>query len=160
MRLLSNLLVFAQRDGSPLPRFWYFPDRHKAVLVMAGDDHGTRDGTRDHFERMIQASPEGCDVSRWECYRATAWMYTGRPLSQDDAARYAALGFDIGVHVNTGCLDWSQASLKGTFARDLRRSGTAIPSCARSRETASIASHGLRVPSRPRSSAAGASAST
>ena len=26
------------RDLFPLPRFWYFPDDHKAVIIATGDD--------------------------------------------------------------------------------------------------------------------------
>ena len=40
-RLLANLIAADRtRDKKPLPRFWYFPRRQKAVVVMTGDDHG------------------------------------------------------------------------------------------------------------------------
>ncbi len=39
-RLLANLIQLMNADRKPLPRFWYFPDDHKAVVVMTGDDHG------------------------------------------------------------------------------------------------------------------------
>ena len=81
MRLFSNLLVFLLRDGSPLPRFWYFPDRYRAVLVMAGDDHGDTVRPPATTRADDPGEPRGCDVARWECYRATAWMYPRGGLS-------------------------------------------------------------------------------
>lgn len=51
-RLLVNLMNFMLEGKAPLPRLWYFPNGHKAVLVMAGDDHGTPSGTEDSFDRL------------------------------------------------------------------------------------------------------------
>src|SRR6185295_4963970 len=39
-RLLVNLVLQGNLHRKPLPRFWYFPQGKKAVVVMTGDDHG------------------------------------------------------------------------------------------------------------------------
>ena len=41
-RLLANLITLMNSDKEPLPRFWYLPRGEKAVVVMSGDDHGSR----------------------------------------------------------------------------------------------------------------------
>lgn len=128
MRLLSNLIAHLARDGAPLPRFWYFPRDAKAVLVMAADDHGTASGTQRSFDRMLALSPEGCDVAKWECPRATSWMYVTSGLSDSQAAAYIKQGFDIGSHVSTYCHNWSEYSLDITFADDLRSFRRSYPS--------------------------------
>jgi hypothetical protein len=127
MRLLANLIEHLQRDGAPIPRFWYFPKRHKAVLVMAADDHGTERGTRDSFERMLSLDEKNCDVSKWECARATSWLYADSGLTAHAAKDYAAAGFDLGSHASTYCQNWSRASLDLAFAHDILRFRAAYP---------------------------------
>ena len=38
-RLFVNLLVKLSEDKRPLPRFWYFPEDKKSILVATGDSH-------------------------------------------------------------------------------------------------------------------------
>ncbi len=118
-RLLGNMIEFMNKDRNPLPKFWYFPNDKKAVIVMAGDDHATANGTQSSFDNMIASSPAGCVVANWECVRGTSWMYTSGPLTDTQASAYYNQGFDLGVHVSTGCNDWTPASLDQTFASDL-----------------------------------------
>ncbi|MFK0331516.1 Ig-like domain-containing protein [Rhizobium sp. NPDC090275] len=127
MRLLTNLIEHMQRDGAPIPRFWYFPKHYKAVLVMAADDHGTERGTRDSFEHMLSLDAKNCDVSKWECARATSWLYADSGLSAHAAKDYAAAGFDLGSHASTYCQNWSTASLDLAFANDILRFRSAYP---------------------------------
>ncbi len=101
-RLLANLIGHVNRDRKPLPRFWYFPRNEKAVVVMTGDDHGPG-GTDDQFESFKSASTPGCSVADWGCIRATSYIYTSVPLSDAQAAAYNADGFEVALHVNTGC---------------------------------------------------------
>ncbi|KRA00446.1 hypothetical protein ASD64_02500 [Mesorhizobium sp. Root157] len=119
MRLLSNLIAYLTYDRAPLPKFWYFPNGAKAALVMAADDHGTGSGTQDSFDRMLALSPKGCDPAKWQCARATSWMYETSGMGDHQAATYAAQGFDIGSHVSTYCHNWSEQSLNLAFSRDL-----------------------------------------
>ncbi|WP_245346661.1 Ig-like domain-containing protein [Arthrobacter stackebrandtii] len=128
MRLVSRLISDMHADKGPLPRFWYFPNGIKAVLVMASDDHGTNDGTRKFFDRMLALGPENCRVDRWECARATSWMYPSTHMSDGQASDYAAAGFDLGAHSTTHCQNWSEQSLQQAFSRDLRAFRLAFPS--------------------------------
>ncbi|MCV9967615.1 Ig-like domain-containing protein [Pararhizobium sp. BT-229] len=118
-RLLVNVMNFMLEDKAPLPRLWYFPKGHKAVLVMASDDHGSRSGTEDSFDRLKANEPEGCSLAEWECYRATSWIYTSGGLSAREARAYIAEGFDIGVHVNTGCENFLPMDFARMFSHDL-----------------------------------------
>lgn len=127
MRLLSNLILFLGRDRIPLPRFWYFPKGAKAVLVMAADDHGTKDGTLRSFKQMLAADPPGCIVDQWECARATSWMFPSAKMTNGQALDLYKQGFDIGSHATTYCQNWSDASLAKTFATDLESFRIAFP---------------------------------
>jgi large repetitive protein len=118
-RLLGNMILFMNADKRPLARFWYLPNKKKAVILMTGDDHGTQAGTESTFDTLIEESPPGCSVDDWECYRATAWLYTNSGLTNSQALAYHNQGFEMGVHVNTGCADWTPNSLDSDFAGDL-----------------------------------------
>ena len=59
-RLLANLILHMNASKKPLPRFWYFPNGKKAVVIMTGDDHGNN-GTFGRFEQFKALSPPGCN---------------------------------------------------------------------------------------------------
>jgi hypothetical protein len=87
---------------------------------MTGDDHGTPDGAKTIFDTLIAQSAPGCRVNDWECYRATGWLYTSSGLTNSQANVYHNQGFEMGVHVNTNCQNWtSQQMLEGFFDSDL-----------------------------------------
>ncbi|HQU93392.1 MAG TPA: DUF4082 domain-containing protein, partial [Pyrinomonadaceae bacterium] len=116
-RLLSNLIGLMNFDKKPLPRFWFLPDRHKAAVVMTGDDHGTG-GTGNAFDYFISQSTPGCSVDEWKCIRGTSYVYPGTPINSPGT--YQAQGFEIGLHVSTGCNNYSsQASLDSMFTDQL-----------------------------------------
>ncbi|MGH7789201.1 MAG: N,N-dimethylformamidase beta subunit family domain-containing protein [Candidatus Binatia bacterium] len=112
-RLLANLILGA--SGLPLPRFWYFPRDERAVVILTGDQHGCCGGTRDRFDIHVDQSPAGCSVANWECVRATSYIYASANMDDAEAAAWNGLGFELGVHVNTGCADWSPSSLAANF---------------------------------------------
>jgi len=58
-RLLANLIIQMNLDKKPLPRFWYFPRDHKAVVVMANDNHNGGDGVVAHSINMWRPAPRG-----------------------------------------------------------------------------------------------------
>lgn len=117
-RLLANLIVHMALERKPMPRFWYFPKGKKAVVVMTGDDHANG-GTAGRFDRFLQLSPPGCSLADWECVRGTSYIYTDTPLSNAAAASYVAQGFEIGLHLNTGCADFTPDSLASDYAQQL-----------------------------------------
>ena len=115
-RLLVNLIQ--RMDAKPLPRFWYLPNGKKAAIVMTGDDHANG-GTGGRFDQFIAASPAGCSVANWECIRGTSYVFTATPLSDAQAAQYNAQGFEVSLHINTNCLDYTPASLASIYSTQL-----------------------------------------
>jgi hypothetical protein len=103
-RLLANLIIISNSDKKPLPRFWYLPRGLKAVIVMTGDDHG-HGGTIGRFRSYQRKSPDGCSLENWECIRATSNIFVGS-IASTQAAYFSRQGFEIGLHVYTGCADW------------------------------------------------------
>ena len=101
-RLLSNLILHMNRNQMPLPRFWYFPSGHKAVVLLTEDNHGTT-WSMNRFDQHLAESPPDCVLEDWECVRSSAYIYSGNPMTDTEAAYYDALGFEISIHTNTGC---------------------------------------------------------
>jgi hypothetical protein len=125
-RLLVNLIVHMTADRKPLPRFWYLPRGLRAVVVMTGDDHGNG-GTAGRFDLHEAASPPGCVVENWECVRSTSYVYPNPFFTEAAAAAYHARGFEIGLHVNTGCADWTPAALADFYEEQLEGFQAAYP---------------------------------
>jgi Domain of Unknown Function (DUF1080) len=117
-RLLANLILTMNADRRPLPRFWYFPRGERAVVLMTGDDHGNN-GTFGRLQSYQLASPPGCSVADWECVRGTSYIYPSTPLAAVDAEAFEAEGFEIAVHVNTNCADWTPSSLQTFYTTQL-----------------------------------------
>lgn len=103
-RLLANLIIVSNLDKKPLPHFWYLPRGLKAVIVMTGDDHG-HGGTIGRFLNYQRKSSRGCSLENWECIRATSNIFVGS-IPPAQAAYFVKQGFEIGLHVYTGCTDW------------------------------------------------------
>jgi len=82
---------------------------------MTGDDHGSG-GTAGRFAGYIARSPASCSVENWECVRSTSYIYAGA-LSNTQAAFYNSAGFEVALHINTGCADWTPSSVE-TFYKD------------------------------------------
>jgi hypothetical protein len=118
-RLLGNMILSMNLDRRPLPRFWYLPSMKKVVILMTGDDHATTEGTKNLFDLLIAESAPGCSVANWGCYRATSWLYTESGLTNSQALAYQNQGFEMGVHVNTNCANWTPLTLDSFFDNDL-----------------------------------------
>lgn len=117
-RLLANLIIKMNFDKKPLPRFWYFPHGKKAVVLMSGDDHANG-GTAPRFDQFKALSPAGCSVADWECVRGTSYIYPNSPLTSAQAAAYTADGFEVSLHVSTGCGDFTPATLNTFYTQQL-----------------------------------------
>jgi WD40 repeat protein len=126
-RLLANLIIEMNRDKKPLPRFWYFPAGVTSAVLMTGDDHANG-GTIGLFDSFIANSPSGCSVQNWECNRYTSYAYTGIPMTQAQAVAYNAQGFEVGLHINTGCTDYTPTSLAATYAQQVAEFNTKFSS--------------------------------
>jgi hypothetical protein len=128
-RLLANLVTQMSNDRLPMPRFWYFPRGERAVVVMTGDDHQAN-GTVPHFERFKQLSPAGCSVADWQCVRGTSYAYEVSAMSNAQVAGYQAQGFEIALHLNTSCSNFTAASLQTDWQSQLTGLQTQWPSMA------------------------------
>src|SRR5215467_14051400 len=127
VHLLANLILQMNLAKRPLPRFWYFPRGKKAVVVMTGDDHGNG-GTAGRFDQYLAASPAGCNVANWECVRSTSYIYVEtQNLTPTQAANYTAQGFEVGVHINTNCSDFTPTSLDTTYNQQVSGFTSAYP---------------------------------
>ncbi|MGC1850804.1 MAG: N,N-dimethylformamidase beta subunit family domain-containing protein, partial [Solirubrobacterales bacterium] len=127
-RLLTNLIERMNVDRKPLPRFWFLPYDYKAAVVMTGDDHGNN-GTTGRLEHHKALDPPGCVVAKWQCVRSTSYIYPNTPISDTKAAAFVAEGFEIGVHITTGCRDWDdQKDLETVYSNLLSEFATKFPS--------------------------------
>src|SRR5262249_39908801 len=113
--------------NKPLPRFWYFPRGVKAVVIMTGDDHANG-GTAGRFDQYISFSPAGCSVANWECIRSTSYIYPNTPLTNAQANAYTQQVFEVALHVNAGCADWTPTSLSSFYSDQLSAFAASYPS--------------------------------
>ncbi len=125
-RFLANLITEMTLDRKPLPRFWYLPKAHRAAVMVTGDEHGGA-GWTSRFDQLQSLSPAGCSVANWECHRGTTYTYPSTPVSNAQAAQYAASGFEVALHTSTGCSDFTPSSINDTFATQLGEFATAFP---------------------------------
>ena len=117
-RLFANLILQMNANKKPLPRFWYLPNGKKAVVLMTGDDHGNG-GTAGRFDQFKALSPAGCSLVNWECIRGTSYMFTTGPMTDAQAAQYTSDGFEVGLHINTGCADFTLSSLQTFYQQQV-----------------------------------------
>lgn len=129
-RLLANLITQINLDKAPLPRFAYLPRGEKAAIIMTGDDHA-KHGTAAYFDRLKSSSPAGCSVAAWECVRASSYVYNDTQLTNAQVAAYQDAGFEIGLHPNTACQDWTPSSLASTYTNQLAAFAATWPSANR-----------------------------
>ena len=115
-RLLANLVTHMSADRVPMPRFWYFPRGERAVVIMTGDDHASG-GTTGQFNQFLAASPPGCSVEDWDCIRSTSYVYPNTPVPQ--ATSFQAQGFEIALHLSTGCANFTPGSLAADWSAQL-----------------------------------------
>jgi hypothetical protein len=132
-RLLANLITVMDLDRTPLPRFWYLPRGEKAAVVMTGDDHASDGGTVGQFRMFEDASPPGCSVAQWQCIRSTSYVYPITGLADTDVSAFQAAGFEIALHLTTGCQNFTPASLEANWTTQLDEFMTAWPMVARPR---------------------------
>ena len=127
-RLLANLITQMNLDRTPLPRFWYLPRGEKAAVVMTGDDHGSTGGTAGQFDIFKAESPPGCSVADWECVRTTSYVYAASDFTGfEQPTAYQAEGFEIALHLNTGCANYTPADLDEAWTSQLADFNDAFP---------------------------------
>ncbi|HEY5752810.1 MAG TPA: DUF4082 domain-containing protein [Chthoniobacterales bacterium] len=123
-RLLANLIAYINFTKNVLPRFWYFPHGHKAAVVMTGDDHANG-GTKGRFDHYAALSPPGASVNDWEAIRSTSYVYPSTPIA--NAQAYDSAGFEISLHLNSGCQNYTPGSLATLFSDQLAQWSSSFP---------------------------------
>ena len=126
-RLLANLILSMNSSQRLLPRFWYFPYAFQAAIVMTGDDHANG-GTVGRFNQYLGFSPTNGSVADWQTIRSTSYLYPSTNLTDSQAAYYNSLGFEMCPHLNTGCADWTPATLTAFFAQQFSAFASNYPS--------------------------------
>jgi WD40 repeat protein len=134
--LLANVILTVNTSKKPLPRFWYFPRGKKAVVLMTGDDHGFgTTATVSRFDEFKASGPADCSpqkVENWECIRGTSYIFLNdtvtNSLTNSKAADYNSEGFEISLHLNTNCLDYSPTSLEQAYTSQLNDFKAKYPS--------------------------------
>ena len=128
--MLANLIITMNSDKNLLPRFWYFPHGYQAVAVMTGDDHGGVNGNiASRFDQHIAFSPTNGSVADWEAIRSTSYTFTNSGLINAQAAFYNAAGFEICLHLNTQCANYTRRAVsRGVFCGTTRSVLRQVPS--------------------------------
>ncbi|WP_161597210.1 N,N-dimethylformamidase beta subunit family domain-containing protein, partial [Dyadobacter flavalbus] len=131
-RLLANIILLNNMHKKPLPRFWYLPRGLKAAVIMTGDDHGSG-GTIGRFNDYISksASNNQSAVDNWTAVRATSYIYPNTPITDAQAAAFQAQGFEISLHLNTNCGNFTPATLRSNFNSQLPALAQEFPSLAK-----------------------------
>ncbi len=125
-RLLANMILSMNADKNPLPRFWYFPRGEKAVVVMTADDHANPN-IAARLDQYKALSPVGCSVTDWECIRSSVYIYPGSALTTAQATTFHNDGFEIGVHIDTGCGNYSLPQLQDFYTNQLAAFAARFP---------------------------------
>ena len=111
-RLLTNIVMQGNLDKKPLPRLWFLPKGLKAAVVMTGDDHGNG-GTIARFNhyKALSTSNSPDAVADWTAIRGTSYIYPNTPISNAQVIGYQNDGFEISMHLNTNCANFTESSL-------------------------------------------------
>jgi large repetitive protein len=126
-RLLVNIILQGNMHKKPLPRFWFLPSDHKAAIVMTGDDHNL-DGTVGQFNHFKTLGPNTAqDVADWKAIRGTSYIYVGS-MSDADVASFQADGFEISLHANTSCQNFTPSSFENFLSTQLNILNGQLPS--------------------------------
>ena len=128
-RLLANIILQSNLHKKPLPRFWYLPRKLKAAVIMTGDDHASG-GTVGRFDDYLSKSTSNdqAAVDNWTAIRGTSYIYPTTPITNEQAANFQAKGFEIALHLNTNCENYSAASISGLLSAQLNNFATQFPS--------------------------------
>lgn len=133
--LLTNIILLDNLHNKPLPHLWILPSGLKAAVVMTGDDHNNGSypgstGTAGRFNEYRDMSTDNSSqaVADWKAIRGTSYVFNGISMSDDSVAYYQSLGFEIALHPNTSCLDFTPSSLTSTISSQLSQLEAQLPS--------------------------------
>ncbi len=116
--LLSNIIAKYTLDRKPLPRFWFLPKGLKAAVVMTGDDHavaGPSTVNRFNQYKSLSADNSPAGVADWNAIRGTSYIFPGTAITDAQTSAFQADGFEIGLHLNTNCANWTASSWQSNW---------------------------------------------
>ena len=135
--LLTNIILLDNLHNKPLPHLWILPSGLKAAVIMTGDDHNNGSypgstGTAGRFNEYLSLSGAANNtpqaVADWKAIRGTSYVFNGISMSDDSVAYYQSLGFEIALHPNTNCANFTPASLTSTISTQLSQLEAQLPS--------------------------------
>jgi Domain of unknown function (DUF4082)/Bacterial Ig-like domain/Bacterial Ig domain/Secretion system C-terminal sorting domain len=133
--LLTNIILLDNLHNKPLPHLWILPSGLKAAVVMTGDDHNNgsypgSSGTAGRFNEYRDMSPDNSPtaVDDWKAIRGTSYVFNGISMDDDSVAYYQSLGFEIALHPNTNCVNFTPSSLTSTISTQLSQLEAQLPS--------------------------------
>jgi hypothetical protein len=135
--LLTNIILLDNLHNKPLPHLWILPSGLKAAVVMTGDDHNNgsypgSSGTAGRFNEYLSLSGPSIDtlqdVADWKAIRGTSYVFNGISMEDDSVDYYQSLGFEIALHPNTNCLDFTPSSLTSIISTQLSQLQVQLPS--------------------------------
>ena len=91
MRLFSNLVTLTNAAKRPLPKFWYFPNQNRSMLLMTGDDHS--------FPVSDALSEINNIASYGGLFSYNLW-YPFTTVSNSQVNTWLAAGYTMGIHFN------------------------------------------------------------
>lgn len=104
---------------------------------MTGDDHNNgsypgSSGTAGRFNEYLSLSGPSIDtlqdVADWKAIRGTSYVFNGISMEDDSVDYYQSLGFEIALHPNTNCLDFTPSSLTSIISTQLSQLQVQLPS--------------------------------
>ena len=115
--LLSNLITLGSLHRKPLPRIWFLPKGLKAAVVMTGDDHANNGttGRFNQYKTLSGANDNAAGVADWLAIRGSSYIYPNTPITPAQVLAFQNDGFEIGLHLNTGCSNWTESSLNSDW---------------------------------------------
>jgi len=126
--LLTNIILQSNLHRKPLPHLWILPRGLKAAVIMTGDDHGHA-ATVGRFNQYMTLGPNTAqDVADWKAIRGTSYITNGTPISDADVSTFQSEGFEIALHPNTGCANFTPSSLNNVFTTQLASLASQLPS--------------------------------
>jgi hypothetical protein len=148
--LLTNIILLDNLNKKPLPHLWILPSGLKAAVIMTGDDHNNgsypgSSGTAGRFNEYRDMSTDNSPgaVDDWKAIRGTSYVFNDISMSIDSVAYYQSLGFEIALHPNTNCINFTPASLTSTISTQLSQLEAQLPTLMSPVTNRTIACHGV-----------------
>jgi hypothetical protein len=91
MRLFSNLVTLTNAAKRPLPKFWYYPNQSRAMLLMTGDDHSFP---------VPDALGEINNIASYGGLFSYNLWYPFTTVSSSQVSAWLGAGYTMGIHFN------------------------------------------------------------